>query len=377
MRASWSSILSRALAAGLILTAGAGAQSPKQSPKTFSGNVDIREREILVSLPSNLAKARLHPNDFQVLVDGQPREVARAEPVAGPWTVLVYVDRVLAGPETAFSSAVTLADHARELTRLGTVEVAVAGPDPRTVLPPTRESRPVKQALATLADAARKERDHAPAGQDGTPSGPQIRQQLDKLLAAVASRHPAGPRALFLVADGAALSPAEVARLDGGAAPAPGSPESTATAFLDASRRLAAQGWVVIPVAVRPGSPGTPVAPRGDLELFRESASPSQHTNGPPPVLPGRAPAPTPLAYPGVVALSTEPRLAPLRALAEGTAGAVIGYDVQLPGLFAELPRRWTVWVAEPAAPADNRLHTLSVRLPGRKAEARAPRWLP
>ena len=373
MRASWSSILSRALAAGLVLAAGAGAQPPK----TFSGHVDIREREIVVSLPSSLAKARLHPNDFQVLVDGQPREVARAEPVSGPWTVLVYVDRVLAGPATAFSSEVTLAGHARDLTRLGTVEIAVAGPDPHTVLSPTRESRLVNQTLATLSETARRERDHPPAGQGGPPAGKQIRQQLDKLLATVASRHPAGPRVLFLVADGAELSPAEVSVLDGGTPPPPGAPETVATAFLQAGHRLAAQGWVVIPVAVQPGSPGTPVAPPSDADLIRESAAPSQHTNGPPPDLPRRAPAPSPLAYPGVVTLSTEPRLAPLRALAEGTAGAVIGYDVQLPALVAELPRRWTIWVAEPAAPAGDRLHTLSVQLPGRKAEARALRWLP
>ncbi len=372
MRTSRSSILSRALVAGLALAAGAGAQTPN----TFSGHVDIREREILVSLPSNLAKARLHPNDFQVLVDGQPREVARAEPASGPWTVLLYVDRVLAGPGTAFSSEVTLADHARDLTRLGTVEVAVAGPDPQTTLPPTRDSRLVEQTLATLSEAARRERDHPAAGQGGPPAGPQIRQQLDKLLASLASRHPPGPHVLFLVAGGTDLSPAEVALLEGGTTPPPGTPESAATAFLDASRRLAAQGWVVVPVAVQPGSPGTPVAPRSEIDLFRESASPSRQTNGPPPVLPSRPPAPTPLAYPEVVALSTEPRLAPLRALAEGTAGVVIGYDVQLPALFAELPRRWTVWVDEPEAPADDRLHTLTVRLPGRKAEARAPLWL-
>ena len=372
MRALRSFILSRALVAGLVLTAGAGAQSPK----TFSGQVDIREREILVSLPSNLAKARLHPHDFQVLVDGQPREVARAERVSAPWTVLVYVDRVLASPATAFSSEVTLADHARDLTRLGTVEIAVAGPDPRTSLPPTRDSRLVELTLANLSATARKERDRAPAGQGGPPAGPGSRQQLDKLLANLASRHPAGPRVLFLVADGADLAPAEVALLEGGTPPPPGSPEGTATAFLDAGRRLAAQGWVVIPMAVKPGDPGTPIAPRSDLDRVNESASPSQHTNSGPPTLRSQHLASTSLAYPGVLALSTEPRLAPLRALAEGTAGVVIGYDVQLPALFTELPRRWTIWVAEPAAPADDRLHTLSVQLPGRNAEARAPRWL-
>src|SRR4051812_8909668 len=71
-----------------------------QAPQTFSGQLDIREREIVVELPENLRRRRLRPDEFQVLVDGQPREVTRAEPVSregpAPWTVLVYVDRVLA-----------------------------------------------------------------------------------------------------------------------------------------------------------------------------------------------------------------------------------------------------------------------------------------
>src|SRR3954468_4708921 len=281
MRAPRRSIVSRALAAGLVLTAGAGAQTHQ----TFTGQVDIREREILVSLPSNLAKARLHPNDFQVLVDGRPREVARAEPVSAPWTVLLYVDRVLAGPATAFSSELALANHAKELTHLGTVEVAVAGPDPHTVLPPTRDSHQVKQTLATLSGAARKERDHAPAKKGPPPSAPRIRQQLDKLLATLALRPPAGPRVLFLVADGVDLAPAEVSLLKSGTPQPPGSPESTATALIDDSRRLAAQGWVVIAVTMRPGSPGTPMSSAGDLDRVQASASPSQHTNSGPPTL--------------------------------------------------------------------------------------------
>lgn len=368
--------LSAALLAGLSLAAGA----PAQQPKTFSGQLDIREREILVSLPTNLERARLQPGDFQVLVDGQPREVSRAEPVSGagsaPWTVLVYVDRVLASPGTAFSSEVTLADHAKDLARLGTVEVAVAGPEPGTVLPPSREAGPIKEKLAALADAARLERDHAPAGKAGPTSDLQIRQQLDKLLAFLAAHHPAGPHILFLVADGTDLPAAQVGILEGATPVPPDSAETPAAAFVRASRLLAAQRWVVIPVAVHSGSPGTPVAPQTEIELFQQSAAPSSHTNGPPPVLPSHPPRKSALVYPGVVALSTEPRLATLRALAEATAGAVIGYDVQLAALFAELPRRWTIWVSEPEAPADDHLHSLTVRLPGRKSEARSPQWL-
>src|SRR4051794_8080016 len=95
----------RSLLALATLLAGANG-APAQSPQTFSGQLDIREREIVVAPPDTLAGKALRPGDFQVLVDGQPREVTRAEPISregpAPWTVLVYVDRVLASPGTAF-----------------------------------------------------------------------------------------------------------------------------------------------------------------------------------------------------------------------------------------------------------------------------------
>jgi hypothetical protein len=374
-------VLSVALLAGLSLAAVASAQPPQQ-PTTFSGQLDIREREILVSLPTNLAKARLKPGDFQVLIDGQPREVSRAEPVSGgsaaPWTVLVYIDRTLASPGTAFSSEVALADHARDLARLGSVEVAVAGPEPGTVLSPSTEPGVIREKLADLADTARLERDHAAAGKATPPSDLQVRQQLDKLLAFLAAHHPAGPHILFLVADGLDLPAAQLEALAAAAPPPPAdAAETPAAAFGRASRLLAAERWVVIPLAVHPESPGNPVSPQSEIDQIQRSADWSSHTNGPPPAsLPARAPRDGALAYPGVVALATEPRLAPLRTLAEATAGTVIGYEVQLAPLFAELPHRWTIWVAEPEAPADDHLHSLTVRLPGRKADARAPQWL-
>jgi len=35
------------------------------------------------------------------------------------------------------------------------------------------------------------------------------------------------------------------------------------------------------------------------------------------------------------------------------------------------------IWISEPEPPADGRLQTLAVRLPRKRAEARAPQWLP
>jgi hypothetical protein len=347
-------------------------QPPHQSPQTFSGQLDIREREVVIALPDNLAGKALRPGDFQVLVDGQPREVTRAEPVSregpAPWTILVYVDRVLASPGTAFYSSLALAEHARDLAGLGTVEVAVADSDPGTVLAPTREIRKVEQVLAGLAGKARVERDRTRTEVFPPPSDVQVRRQLDKLTAFLASRRPAGPHALFLVADGTATAPAPAGSLPSAA------PEAS---FRDASRLLAASGWVGIALAVRRDEPGAPLAPKSELDLFEASAAWSGATNGPPPPIRGHGPRKTTLAFPRVVDLFTDARLAPLRALATATAGTVIGYDVQLPALFAELPRRWTIWISEPEPVAKGHLQTLVVRLPRKRVEARGPQWLP
>ncbi len=72
LRSSISSILAMAAAIATVIAAPIAAQPPQ-----FSEQLTVRERPILVSLPSNLANARLQSADFQVLVDDQPREVTR------------------------------------------------------------------------------------------------------------------------------------------------------------------------------------------------------------------------------------------------------------------------------------------------------------
>jgi hypothetical protein len=370
------SILATA-AIAVAVAATAAAQQPPQ----FSEQLTVRERPILVSLPSNLANARLQAGDFQVLVDGEPREVTRAEPLSAPggapWTIVVYVDEVLASPATVFASEVALAGHARELARLGNVEVVTAaGPAPRSVLPPTLEARAVEAKLASLASAARIERDRSSGKKRAAPAAVEVGRQIDALLAFLAAHRATGPRLLFLVADGMDLPADQVAVLSGTATAPPGA-ATPAVRFLGASRTLAAEGWIVVPVAVRPGSPGNPTMPRTNLEAFRESANPSGHANGPPPDLPPHARKETPLSYSGVIDLASEPRMAALHTLAEATAGTVVGYDVQLGALLAELPHRWTIWITVPETKGGaGDLHTLTVKLPGRQTDARAPGWV-
>lgn len=378
-----------AAAAALAIPATAAAQPPQ-----FSEQLTVRERPILVSLPDNLANARLQSGDFQVLVDGQPREVTRAEPLSSPggapWTIVVYVDEVLASPATVFASEVALAGHARELSRLGGVEVVTAaGPSPSVALPATLEARSVEGKLASLASAARIERDRNGGRKRPVPSAAEVGRQVDALVAFLATHKAAGPRLLFLVVDGMDLPAEQVAALAGNGGNggnggnngnAPEAAAGPAASFRNAARTLAARGWTVVPLSVGPGSPGQPTLPRTNLEQFRESAAPSGHTNGPPPDLPPHRRQETPLSYSGVIDLASEPRMAALHTLAQATAGTVVGFEVQLASLLAELPRRWTIWITVPETKPEKEgtaaLHTLTVKLPGRKADARAPGWV-
>jgi hypothetical protein len=364
-----------------------------QPPEIFSEELVIREREILVDPPDDLAGRGLQPEDFRVRVDGQPREVTRAER-ARDWTIVLYVDEVLATPGSIFYSGLALANRARELTRAGTVEVAVAGPDPHPVLQPTRDAHRVEQTLVDLAAAARVKRDRseALAAAAGGPSAAQIRRQLEKLVALLADRRPAGPHAVILVADGPDLPPEQAALVER-RDPSGIEASSPAAAFHRAARLLAAYGWVAIPIPLRKEGAGMEIAPQREIDIFREGSAPSDHQNSVPPIMPGRPPAKTTLAWTGVIEFLVEPKTAALRVLSRATAGTVIGFEQQIGPLLAALSRRWRLWIAEPEMPLDGRLHSLevsladqfgigvaptglAVSLPGEAKTVRAPQWI-
>jgi hypothetical protein len=83
------------------------------------------------------------------------------------------------------------------------------------------------------------------------------------------------------------------------------------------------------------------------------------------------------LAFPGVIDVLIAPRTAALRALAQATAGTVIGYEVQIDAMLRALPRRWRLWIDEPDKTVDGRLRPLSVVLRDHRAAlVRSPAWI-
>jgi hypothetical protein len=380
-------------------------------PDTFAEKVLVREIEVVVELPDSLRESRrkaLGPQDFQVTEDGRLRQVVKASPVnsgdAGPWQVVVYVDRVLADPETVFFTANSLAQRSAQLTGLGTVALVVADPAPRILLAETREPKMLEQALIDIASQAERQKDaaHPAQGQasgqgqgqvrdpakgqaPGQPPGPApsnrggaarpeeaaagprpevVRHQEDQLVALLAGRSGGGPRALVLVANGFDTSRS-----------GDGADSATAAVAEEPARTLAAYGWVTLAAPMRRQELGTPHREMTDVERIRQSNSGREAPGSsvPPEILPQVAPK-SRLQYDSVLSLFVEPTSASLLAMASATSGTVIGLPLQLDAALTGLAKRWHIFYLAPD-PGDGRPRPVEVRLSPEGTPLRTPVW--
>ena len=120
------------LALPLLVSAPAAAQDQTQA---FKAEIQVREIGLIVEPPDG---GKIKPSDILVFDGGEARQVLKAEPLQAegnsrPWHIVLYFDQVLASPETTRGAALSLARQARELTRLGTVDIVVANPAPRVM----------------------------------------------------------------------------------------------------------------------------------------------------------------------------------------------------------------------------------------------------
>jgi hypothetical protein len=374
------------------------AQRPVPRPaQTFAEQVEVREVELVVDLAgslSRLKKETLGPDDLSVIEDGQERPVTRIGPIAEgrlrnlfrdeavaqpDWTVVVWVDRVLAGPDAAFYAALALSQRAERLTALGPIEVIVADPAPRLVLAATREPKRVEQALTDLVAQAGHDRDR-PASRPDLRAGAHsrleetaLRRQCERLAVGMAAPRPGGPRLLLLVADGFALTPAELNLLESDHAESAGT--ERAAAFQQTARLLATYGWTTVPLPLHGEAPGIQHREGSALDRLRVAdQGGGKFGNSVPPVIPPRPPKSNPLQWEGIAEMQVQPDLAPLRALAQETAGAIAGFDEQLDATLEAIAGRWHLWFQAPD-PRDGRLHSVQVRLRDGQT-LRARRWL-
>jgi hypothetical protein len=378
--------ITAALTASLLLFSSLGsplaAQAPpaEPEPETFQGEIEVREIGIVVAPPEDRSLAGVRPADILVSEEGTARTVLKAEPLRpDSWKVVLYFDRVLAGPDATLDSALTFSRKARELTDLGTVEVVVADPEPRVALAATRDRQGLSSILSDVAADARKDRNQANRGgretQPVTPDPPTLRRQLDRLTTFLAGRSDAGARALFLIADGfnpAANEREIMSAIDSGA-PAP--PGTAAAALRESSRVLSAYGWVTYAGSLRESDAARKRRSISDLDRLRVESGGSRHTNSAPPVIYRPPVEQGPRGDEQVVSVFTRPESIPLTALTRPTSGAVLGLEDQLGAIIEGLGRRWRIWFQAPET-LDGGLRRVEVRLSSASDPLRAPFWL-
>lgn len=311
----------RALAlAAWLLTAGLGlplaAQTTPppadaQTPSTFSGEERVTAVEVLVEVEKRRtqdlkagAKEELSAGDFEIQVDGRQttvtglRTFSTAE--AEPWRLVIYFDTALTSSRGLTWAATALTEEAATLTRLGTVEVVIADPTPRLLLPPTRDAELLGATLGQLAVSAQgldqlvearaeflRRTSGAAVGAEADGSAEDtgegesltddadlrqrvvaaeqvaVERQQDQLLLRLSGTEGGPRRALILVSGGWDVDPAAFYGLRSGD-PMPDDIEEPVLGESsgELARSLAAYGWVVIDL-LRPEVPPEKYFPRG------------------------------------------------------------------------------------------------------------------
>jgi hypothetical protein len=348
------------LALAAFLPAGLAFAQPQRPTETYSEELQVREIGLIFEAPESLLKQiTLDAGDVLVSVDGLLQPVTRLSSEApADWTVAIYVDEALAPPETVALAALALAKRSERLAGLGTVEVTVADPGPHLELAPNRQALRIRQALSDLSGRARMRR----VERASSPDAALLRRQCDRLIAWASAPRPPGPRVLFLVADGFAISPDEQKALESGADAAAGRP----AVLLETARLLAAYGWITVPLPLHEAREAAPLAPaQADPEIDRfrvnHSGGSSKVPGGLPPPVQFRRPTPSPFRWEAAIALQIETDLAPLRALVAPTAGKLVGLDALLDPLLDNLASRWQLWFQAPES-HDGKAQRITVR---------------
>jgi len=376
-----------ALLAAVLLTAqtpAPDASPPAAAPSTVSIELSVQ----VLDRKGEIPRAPLQPGDFTVLEDGQPRPVSGLAPLARPWRIVLYVDRVLTGSRTLRAAAGSLAERAAELAALGTVELIVAEPQPRVVLAPTQNVRAIDEALSKLwlsgegRDDVRVLRqrfreDKPVEGEDPSDRIPEaveaeariVRRQQDALAEWLVAQEGSGPRALFLVTDGFDVDPEKFYRKEAGAASASESQGESKSegalekVALETARTAAALGWTAMPLPVgdaslpdlrRVKSRPTPQVPvGGTITLGRKKPDEDKAT----PPLPSLLAANEPLVW-----------------LAEATGGELVLQTQNLGTVLSHLRSRWWLTYQAPRE-LDGRPHALEVQTGRPDLTVRARRW--
>lgn len=168
-------------------------EAASASDRTFTGEERVTDVSVLVEvkqkrtldLPEDTRQS-LEAEDFGLTVDGRQRPItglrrfSSGDPDVEPWQLLIYLDAGLAGEQDLEWGARQLAEVAQELTDRGSVEIVLADPEPRVLLPASRDSELVASTLTQISMDApgldplvqlRQEFLRGPEGADGAADG--------------------------------------------------------------------------------------------------------------------------------------------------------------------------------------------------------------
>ncbi len=171
----WSWFLLLALPAAVL------AQRGDERAASFVDRVDVTAVELMIDVRDRNGRRvpGLAADDFEVLEDGAPMVVLGVDypppaAVPGPavgaldteaaaqiatprrdrWRFLIYVDLPLTRKRSLRRTVKTLAGQIDDLVALGPVEVVMANPQPRVILPFSRDAEAVREALGSLQENA-------------------------------------------------------------------------------------------------------------------------------------------------------------------------------------------------------------------------------
>ncbi len=351
---------------------------PAQPPadRTFTDAVDVAEASVAIELPrlGRIRPSDFEPGDFVVEVAGERRGVTGVSALdlkANPRPVLVYVDAVLAKPETVRLGVEALARHAPRLTALGPVGIVVDDGAPGGVerrLAASTQTRAVETALNEIAgeDLGRDAYFESGSRPPGLESYREVvRASADRLLAETSGRgrlqavskeartaeRSSGPAA---TARGCADPPCFLFWLSDGF---PAVDDTGVRAAGDLEAGLAAGGWIVVAMALHVPTPEPDYGAPRPVSFEQWKA-----------LTPGVKMAPPAGEISRLRGLSAssfdfyvEPRYEPLRRAATASCGAALRVEHQLEAEFERLERRLLLrFAAEAAGPDEAALAALA-----------------
>jgi hypothetical protein len=384
------------LALAAVLGGGiARAQEPPSSPgappseERIEAEITVFEATLALD-PGDLSfrdRQRLRPDQVLVIEGGAPRRVTNIETAdPGAWRILIYVDAPLSRARTLRLASLRLGGEARRLTDLGTVEIVVADPEPRTVFGPSREATPLAVELGRLGEAElgsdRLSAQRAAFSdiEDGLAAADPrraqallaettlVRERVDHLLLRAAQGCDGSPCLLLLVSDGFYEEPASF-YLGEGQVAEPDEARPALEAALELAQTVAGYEWIALPLPLREDRLETPVVaqPRSDLDVFLDHTGAVRR-------LP-RARDKEPAISLDALEVSVAPILQPLQRLAVSSSGRVVRIADDVAPSLETLPERRRVFYLTDR-PLDGDLRPVSARLATGSTVLTTPTWV-